>query len=218
MRAPGSVWPEFRTRFHYTALNRSVELGRVGCFAPKEPFWQASRAPRKPGTKPAFIACWEGLVKRRYWLSCGLLLPKSLPSGARPNGSETHPHTILSPRHPVPKQSVPTPSRPHTSIADSCPECPVEPATLWIFVVSSASSKVKGGRNGGHGLASMVLPEPGGPIIRMLWPAGAGQGALGGVLAAHVLEVHRIVLGFAEQRVAVDLQRENPHCRYSRRG
>ena len=28
--APGSALPEFRTRFHYTALNRSVELGRVG--------------------------------------------------------------------------------------------------------------------------------------------------------------------------------------------
>jgi len=44
------------------------------------------------------------------------------------------------------------------------------PATLWIFVVSSASSKVSGGRMVGMRLASMVLPEPGGPIINMLWP------------------------------------------------
>jgi len=42
------------------------------------------------------------------------------------------------------------------------------PATLWILVVSRASSKVKGGRIVGMRLASMVLPEPGGPIIRML--------------------------------------------------
>src|SRR5438094_4437884 len=44
------------------------------------------------------------------------------------------------------------------------------PATLWILVVSSASSKVKGGRIEGMRLASMVLPEPGGPIIKMLCP------------------------------------------------
>ena len=44
------------------------------------------------------------------------------------------------------------------------------PATLWILVVSSASSKVSGGRMPETRLASMVLPEPGGPIIRMLCP------------------------------------------------
>ncbi len=42
------------------------------------------------------------------------------------------------------------------------------PATLWILVVSRASSKVSGGRMVGMRLASMVLPEPGGPIIRRL--------------------------------------------------
>ena len=44
------------------------------------------------------------------------------------------------------------------------------PATLWILVVSSASSNVSGGNTPETRLASMVLPEPGGPIIRMLCP------------------------------------------------
>src|SRR5204863_10217200 len=44
------------------------------------------------------------------------------------------------------------------------------PPTLWIFVVSRASSNVNGGRIVGTLLASMVLPDPGGPIIKMLWP------------------------------------------------
>src|SRR5204863_8578204 len=44
------------------------------------------------------------------------------------------------------------------------------PPTLWIFVVSRASSNVNGGRMVGTLLASMVLPDPGGPIIRMLCP------------------------------------------------
>jgi hypothetical protein len=26
--------PQFRTRFHYTTLNKTSELGRVGCFVP----------------------------------------------------------------------------------------------------------------------------------------------------------------------------------------
>ena len=52
------------------------------------------------------------------------------------------------------------------------------PATEWIFVVSSASSNVSGARMEGRRLASMVLPEPGGPIMRMLWePAAATSSA-----------------------------------------
>ncbi len=48
------------------------------------------------------------------------------------------------------------------------------PATLWICVVSTASGKVSGGRIPGKRLASMVLPEPGGPIISTLCdPAAA---------------------------------------------
>jgi hypothetical protein len=47
------------------------------------------------------------------------------------------------------------------------------PATEWILVVSSASSKLSGARIDGSRLASMVFPEPGGPIIRMLWPPAA---------------------------------------------
>ena len=45
-------------------------------------------------------------------------------------------------------------------------------------MVSSASSKVSGARIDGSRLASIVLPEPGGPIIRMLWlPAAATSSA-----------------------------------------
>ena len=44
------------------------------------------------------------------------------------------------------------------------------PATEWILVVSMASSKDMGGRMVGMRRASMVLPEPGGPIIRTLCP------------------------------------------------
>ena len=44
------------------------------------------------------------------------------------------------------------------------------PATLWIRVVSMASSSDIGGKMVGMRLASMVLPAPGGPISKMLWP------------------------------------------------
>src|ERR1035441_3666945 len=43
---------------------------------------------------------------------------------------------------------------------------PRVPAMLWTLVVSMASSKVSGGRMPARRLASMVLPEPGGPIMR----------------------------------------------------
>ena len=42
------------------------------------------------------------------------------------------------------------------------------PATEWTRDTSSASSTVSGGRMDGIRRASMVLPEPGEPIIRML--------------------------------------------------
>ena len=43
------------------------------------------------------------------------------------------------------------------------------PATEWILVVSSASSKVSGARIDGRRFASMVLPKPGEQIMKMLW-------------------------------------------------
>ena len=42
------------------------------------------------------------------------------------------------------------------------------PVTLWILVVSRASGRVRSGRMVGSRLASMVFPEPGGPIITTL--------------------------------------------------
>ena len=42
------------------------------------------------------------------------------------------------------------------------------PATLYIVVVSRASSKVSEGRIEGIRLANMVYPDPGGPIISTL--------------------------------------------------
>ena len=47
------------------------------------------------------------------------------------------------------------------------------PAALWTWVISSASSKLGGGRMPGSRRASMVLPAPGGPIISRLWPPAA---------------------------------------------
>ena len=40
---------------------------------------------------------------------------------------------------------------------------------LWIFIVSSASSKVSGGRIVGSRFASMDFPAPGGPMSSFLW-------------------------------------------------
>ncbi len=42
------------------------------------------------------------------------------------------------------------------------------PATLWILVTSSDSSKVIGGRIDASARASSVLPVPGGPLISTL--------------------------------------------------
>ncbi len=44
------------------------------------------------------------------------------------------------------------------------------PTALWILVVCSASSKVISGSIVGILLASIVFPDPGGPIISMLCP------------------------------------------------
>ncbi len=51
------------------------------------------------------------------------------------------------------------------------------PATECILVTSSASSNVMSGRMEGMQRASMVLPEPGGPIIRRLCPPAAAISA-----------------------------------------
>ena len=47
------------------------------------------------------------------------------------------------------------------------------PHTEWIAVASSASSNVSGGRMPGTRRAIIVLPAPGGPTIRRLWPPAA---------------------------------------------
>lgn len=48
-----------------------------------------------------------------------------------------------------------------------------ESRTLWILVVSRASSRVRGGRMVESRLANIDFPVPGGPIKRMLWPPAA---------------------------------------------
>ena len=64
----------------------------------------------------------------------------------------------------------------------------------------------------GMRLASYGLTRTGRPDHQDVVAAGAGnfEGALGGLLAAHVLEVNRIVLGFTQQRVAMYFQGQNP--------
>ena len=47
------------------------------------------------------------------------------------------------------------------------------PAMLCILVTSKASLKVKSGNILGNAFESIVFPDPGGPIIRMLWPPAA---------------------------------------------
>jgi hypothetical protein len=60
---------------------------------------------------------------------------------------------------------------------------------------------------GGMRWASMVLPQPGGPIMRMLCPPGASDfdGALCRLLSADVFEVDEELLGLAQKRIAVSL-------------
>jgi hypothetical protein len=68
------------------------------------------------------------------------------------------------------------PNPPYLALGHVLAVAGTTPATLWIWVVDSASSKVKGGRMPGNRFASMVLPDPGGPIIRTLWdPAAATE-------------------------------------------
>ena len=49
------------------------------------------------------------------------------------------------------------------------------PATEWIRVTSSASSRVERGRSPGRRRASIVFPVPGGPASRRLWPPAAAS-------------------------------------------
>jgi hypothetical protein len=59
----------------------------------------------------------------------------------------------------------------------------------------------------GMRFASIVFPDPGGPIIRMLWPPAQAifEGALGGLLAANVFEIHMELLRLAQQLPGIDL-------------
>ncbi len=49
----------------------------------------------------------------------------------------------------------------------------VRPQTEWISVVSIISSRLMSGRMETMRFASMLLPEPGGPTMRMLCPPAA---------------------------------------------
>src|ERR1035438_5411058 len=72
------------------------------------------------------------------------------------------------------------------------------PATLWIWVVSRASAKVSGGRIPGKRLASIVLPEPGGPIISTLCaPAAATSSARFAVVCPRTSRKSRLLLSLA---------------------
>ena len=77
-----------------------------------------------------------------------------------------------------------------TAAGDEPRRC-ASPATLWTCVISSASSKLGGGRMPGRRRASIVLPAPGGPTISRLWPPAAAisSARLASLLAAHVGEV-----------------------------
>ena len=83
------------------------------------------------------------------------------------------------------------------------------PATECIFVVSSASSNRSGARIDGSRFASIVFPEPGGPIINTLCPHATGylQRPLRCMLTAHIFEVERKVLHLIQQRAHLHLQR-----------
>ena len=87
------------------------------------------------------------------------------------------------------------------------------PATLWIFVVSSASSKRQRRQNRGHALAPAWSCPTRGADHQDVVPAGAGnfQCALGRLLPAHILEIHGKVARFIQQPLAYPLcSRRNP--------
>ena len=70
------------------------------------------------------------------------------------------------------------------------------PATECTFVVSRASSSVRGGSIVGNRRANIVLPEPGGPIIRTLCPpAAATSSARFAVLCPRTSEKSRTEVG-----------------------
>ena len=68
-----------------------------------------------------------------------------------------------------------------------------EPRTLWIRVTSSASSRASGGRIDGSRRASIVLPEPGGPLEQQVMAARGGdrQRLDRRGMAAYVAEIGR---------------------------
>ena len=71
------------------------------------------------------------------------------------------------------------------------------PATEWIRITSSASRGSSGGRIDGSRRPSIVLPVPGGPASRRLWPPVAASSSARRARSwpAHVGEVRRIGLG-----------------------
>ena len=78
------------------------------------------------------------------------------------------------------------------------------PATLWIRVVSMASSSDMGGRIVGMRLASMVFPAPGGPRKMMLWlPAQeTSRARLAPCWPRTSRRSDGVLRGFGEQRFA----------------
>ena len=77
---------------------------------------------------------------------------------ARARGEMPEVGTVSPPDHPA------RPDRPELLSPRDVPR----PLTLRILVVSSASAADNGGRMPGSRRASIVLPEPGGPIISKL--------------------------------------------------
>jgi hypothetical protein len=98
--------------------------------------------------------------------------------------------------------------RPKRSDADQPGACIKHSGKAVNFGGLKLFVKDNGGKIVGMCLASMVLLEPGGPIIRILCPPAAGglERTFGGVLAAYIFEVHGKLLGLAEQMFAVHNQ------------
>src|SRR5712691_10499748 len=79
------------------------------------------------------------------------------------------------------------------------------PATEWILVVSSASSRLILGRIVGSRRANIVFPDPGGPTIRMLCPpAAATSSARLACASLHLREVHVVRGAFGKQFRYID--------------
>ena len=65
--------------------------------------------------------------------------------------------------------------RPERAIEQQAHPAGKVPATEWIAVHSRASSNDSDGSTPASRRASMVLPEPGEPIISRLWPPAAAD-------------------------------------------